>query len=266
MLEDKTLSETAKALGLGSLLPAVYGDLLSPAAKELGEGLATIAKAVKISLAPVEATVWGYERIREWLSIRVTSILAERRAKEIQPPPLSVAGPLIVQMLFASEEPDLREMYAKLLATSMDRATSDDAHPSFVTLIQQLTPDEARILHHLASLKQRWPCWTGDQESNELQSAMHQMCVESGVADSRKADLYVENLLRLRVFRHVATSESEYHPQGETRYGPYEPRVSTSHSEFIELTSYGRALLEACVADNNATEQDDATEDGSNRG
>lgn len=53
MLEDKTLSETAKALGLGSLLPAVYGDLLSPAAKELGEGLATIAKAVKISLAPV---------------------------------------------------------------------------------------------------------------------------------------------------------------------------------------------------------------------
>lgn len=59
MTEDKALSETAKALGVGSLLPAIYGDLVSPAAKELGEGLATIAKAVKISLAPVEATVWG---------------------------------------------------------------------------------------------------------------------------------------------------------------------------------------------------------------
>jgi abortive infection alpha-like protein len=160
-------------------------------------------------------------------------------------------------MLFASEEPDLREMYVKLLATSMDGATSDDAHPSFVTLIQQLTPDEARILHHLASLKQEWPYWTGDQESHELQSAMHQMCVDAGVADSTKADLYVENLLRLRILRHVAASESEYHPEGDTRFGPYEPSVSTKHSESIELTSYGRALLEACVVDNKATQQGD---------
>jgi len=247
MLEDKTLSETAKALGLGSLLPTVYGDLLSPAAKELGEGLATIARAVKISLAPIEAAVWGYERIREWLSIRVTSILAERRAKKIQPPPLSVAGPLIVQMLFASEEPDLREKYAKLLATSMDSATADDAHPSFVTLIQQLTPDEARILHHLASLKQEWPGWTGDPMSNQLQSAMRQVCIDAGVADSTKADLYVDNLLRLRVLRHVDGFEAI--------------AGSPGNSEFIELTSYGRALLEACVIGNNAIEQGDAPED-----
>ena len=264
MAEEKALSETARALGLGSLLPAVYGDLLSPAARELGEGLATIAKAVKISLAPVAATVWGYERIQEWLSIRVTCILAERRAKKIQPPPLSVAGPLIAQMLFASEEPDLREMYAKLLATSMDGATSDDAHPSFVTLIQQLTPGEARILRHLASLNEKWPSWTGDQDSAELQSAMRRMCVESGVTDPAKADLYVENLLRLRILRHVTGSESEYHPGGDTLHSDYGPSVSTKHSEFIELTSYGRALLEACVID-KAAQQDDPASDASRR-
>lgn len=252
MLDDKTLSETAKALGLGSLLPAVYNDLLSPAAKELGEGLATIAKAVKISLAPLEATVWGYGRIREWLSIRVTGILAERRAKMIQPPPLSVAGPLIVQMLFASEESDLREMYAKLLATSMDSATSDDAHPSFVTLIQQLTPDEARILRHIAGLKEVWPCWTGDPMSWQLQSAMRQMCIEAGVADSTKADLYIDNLLRLRILKHVDGFETSVgYP---------------SNSEFIELTAYGRALLEACVVDNEVTEQGDASDDALCRG
>ena len=63
MSDIKTLSETAKALGLGALLPTVYKDLLSPAAKELGDGLATIAKAVKIALAPVEATVWGMKKL-----------------------------------------------------------------------------------------------------------------------------------------------------------------------------------------------------------
>jgi Abortive infection alpha len=150
-------------------------------------------------------------------------------------------------MLFASEEPDLREMYAKLLATSMDSATSDEAHPSFVTIIQQLTPDEARILRHIASLKEHWPCWTGDPMSRQLQSAMQQMCIEAEVADSAKADLYVDNLLRLRVLKHV---------DGFDLPGWY-----PSNSEFIELTAYGRALLEACVVDNEATEHDDATGD-----
>jgi hypothetical protein len=255
MPEEKAILEAAKALGIEALLPTVYDDLLSPAARELGDGLATIAKAVKISLAPVEAAVWGYEKIREWLSTRVTSLLAERRAKEIQPPPLSVAGPLVFQILFASEEPDLREMYAKLLATSMDGATSDAAHPSFVTVIQQLTSDEARILRHLASLNEKWPFWRGDQESGELESAMRQMCAGAGITDAVKADIYVENLLRLRILRRFTSSEAEYHPEGYNRYGDYGASISTYNSEFIEITCYGRALLEACVMDNVVQKQ-----------
>ncbi len=246
-MDEKDLIEVAKGLGIGTLLPTVYADLLSPAARELGEGIATIAKAVKIALAPVEATVWGYERIRAWLCIRVTGLLAERQAKEIRTPPLSIAGPLVIQMLFTSDEPDLREMYAKLLATSMDCTTSDDAHPSFVTIIQQLTPDETRILHHISSLNEEWPCWNGDQESYELQSAMRQMCAQAQVTDPVKADIYVENLLRLRIFRHVTSSEAEYWDARDNRYGDYGASVSTHHSEFIEVTSYGKAFLAACV-------------------
>jgi hypothetical protein len=247
MAEDKTLSDTAKALGIGPLLPAIYGDLLSPAARELGGGLATVAKAVKISLAPLEATIWGYERIREWLSLRVTSILAERRTAEIQPPPLSLAGPLIVQMLFAAEEPDLREMYASLLASAMDNATASPAHPSFVALIQQLTPDEAKIIGQLSSIEEKWPTWAGDQESSDLEVAMRRLCVEANVIDSTNVDLYIENLLRLQLLRRFSGSESEYHPGGWYEHGEYEPSVSTTNFEVIELTAYGRAFLDACV-------------------
>ena len=253
MNDIKVLSETAKALGIGALLPTVYNDLLSPAARELGDGLATIAKAVKISLAPVEATVWGYEKIKEWLCIRVTSLLAERQAKEIHPPPLSIAGPLVIQMLFTSEEPDLRDMYAKLLATSMDGATSDDAHPSFITLIQQLTPNEARILRHLALSDKKYPSWYGEQDGDELQSAMRQMCAAAQVKDAVKSDIYVENFLRLRIFRHVTSSETEFYESSrESYYEGSGGTVKTHNYEFIELTSYGRALLEACVIDKTA--------------
>lgn len=70
--------------------------MLQPAARQIGDGLATVAKAVRISLAPIQAGIWGYEQIKEWLCISVTLILADRKAKKIESPPLSIAGPLIL--------------------------------------------------------------------------------------------------------------------------------------------------------------------------
>lgn len=51
MEEEKQIIDAAKALGLGELVPEVYRDMLQPAARQIGDGLATIAKAVRISLA-----------------------------------------------------------------------------------------------------------------------------------------------------------------------------------------------------------------------
>lgn len=255
MNESKIIKETVEALGLKSLLPEAYNDLLSPAARELGEGLATIAKGVKISLAPIEATVWGYEKIRDWLSVNVTRILANRKATDITPPPLSVSGPLTLQMVFSSEEPDLREMYAKLLASAMDVRTASGAHPSFVTLIQQLTADEAKIINYIASLGQDWPNWQGKTDAasgseKDLWEKMRKICVNAKVSHSEKADIYIENLLRLRLLRHNTSAEAHYQPEGSSHYADWGPHVITDEYEFIELTAYGRAFIDACVSDN----------------
>jgi len=253
MNEDKQRQEVAKALGLSSLLPAAYNDLLSPAARELGEGLATIAKAVKIALAPVEATVWGYEKIRQWLSLRVTKILADRKVTEVIPPPLTIAGPLTLQMIFASEEPDLREMYANLLASAMDARTAGDAHPSFVTLIQQLTPDEARIVSLIASLNQKWVSWDGKPSAklgsdDELWEKLRKFCFEAKIKHTDKVDIYIENLIRLRLLRHQTWSTAEYHPEGAGPYGDWDAKVTNDDYEYVELTAYGRAFINSCVA------------------
>jgi len=57
MEEEKQIIEIAKALGLGELAPEIYHDMLQPATHQIGDGLATIAKTVKISLAPLEAGI-----------------------------------------------------------------------------------------------------------------------------------------------------------------------------------------------------------------
>jgi len=254
MIENKVVKDTANALGIGSVLPAVYNDLLSPAVRELGDGLVTLAKAVKIALAPIEATVWGYERIREWLAVRVTRILADRKATDINCPPLSISGPLILHMVFSSEEPDLREMYARLLASAMDSRTSGDAHPSFVSIIQQLTADEAKIVAHIASLEKVWPNWSGKASGcsavdNNLWKQMRQVCADAMILHGDKADLYIENLLRLRLLQYITSAEASYHPAGHDNHGDWGPHVTTDEYEFIELTAYGRGFINACVAD-----------------
>lgn len=253
---NKELQDVADALGIKPLLPAVYNDLLSPAARELGDGLATIAKAVKIGLAPIEASVWGYEKVKAWLSLRVTNLLAERNTTDVIVPPLSISGPLTLQIMFASEENELREMYANLLASAMDKRTAGDAHPSFVTIIQQLTADEARVISRIASLSDTWPCWHGKSNGilssgDNLWENMDNFCLQAQVVSPENIPVYIENLIRLRLLRHVSGTEPIYEPEGGDKDGCWGPSVKTNDWEFIELTAYGRAFITACVPQNS---------------
>jgi len=51
----------------------------------------------------------------------------------------------------------LKEQYANLIATSMDSATAVEAHPAFVEILKQLTPDEAKILQFFPRIGQHEP-------------------------------------------------------------------------------------------------------------
>lgn len=251
MEEDKQIIDAAKALGLGELVPEVYRDMLQPAARQVGDGLATIAKAVKISLAPLEAGIWGYEQIKEWLSIRVTRILADRKIKKVETPPLSIAGPLVFQLIFAKDEPELKELYASLLSSAMDPSETS-AHPSFVSIIQQLTSDEAKILRHIAHIDEDWPSLSEDsaaegyaKESISLQ--FKNWCEQAGVVHLNRSDAYMDNLVRLRILHEVIGNDAKYDPAGYNQYGDYDASVSNTEYAFVELTAFGRLFLSACI-------------------
>lgn len=213
MDEEKQIIEAAKALGVNELLPELYHDMLQPAVREVGDGLATIAKMVKISLAPLEAGVWGYNQIKEWLSLRVTGILGKRNVTKVAKPPLSIAGPLVFQLLFAKDEPELREMYASLLASAMD-SNNKSAHPSFVSIIQQLTPDEARVLKYINSLDNEYPILEEytDSENFALESITNQFndwCKKADIKFNENSNAYMDNLIRLRIMYLFTSNDTE---------------------------------------------------------
>lgn len=130
----------------------IYQDLIQPAAKEIGTALGTVAKTINIALAPISATVWSFETFQEFISTRVAKKLKTTPQECISTPPLSVIGPALDSLRYSNED-ELQEMYANLLANALDTRTSSNVHPSFVEIIKQLSPQEALLLKSLSETK-----------------------------------------------------------------------------------------------------------------
>jgi len=143
--EDKIKSRVDSVTSLIKAIP-IYHDTLQPAAKQIGQSLETVTKTVNIALAPIKALVWGYERIEDFISNRVSEKLKNVPNESIITPSPQVAGPAVEALRFAGHDINLRELYANLLATSMDKNTIHKAHPAFVEIIKNLTSDEAILM------------------------------------------------------------------------------------------------------------------------
>lgn len=248
-----TAIKVAKELGIKEIAPKVYEDLLQPSVQELGQGLVVVAKAISVSLAPLEATVWGYERIKEWLSIKLTKKLASKDPSTLQTPPLIVAGPALMNLAFAYDEAGLREMYVNLLSTSMDKFESEKAHPSYVQIIQQLSSDEAKILGGLKDFDLTTTIFyyndneSIDSNSKTISSQFKMLCYSVGVSNVSQSDTYLDNLIRLRILAETKSTEARYVSAGGDCSGTWEPHISQDYSEIIEFTEYGYDFVKVCL-------------------
>lgn len=147
------IKETLEAVqGIVEAVP-VYEDMLQPASKEVGKSLLTITKVVNVALSPLTGLVWGYEKIANYLETRMAEKLKDVPEENISTPPPSIAVPAIEALRYTGEVDELREMFSNLIATAMNKETTSLAHPSFVEIIKQLHPDEAKIIRSLSDTR-----------------------------------------------------------------------------------------------------------------
>lgn len=69
-------------------------------------------------------------------------------------PPLHIIGPAIDASKYYLESEELRQLFANLIGSSIDTRKSEQTHPSFVEIIKQLSPIDARILENFMMLDQ----------------------------------------------------------------------------------------------------------------
>lgn len=267
--EDNQKSGTTKEMidavtGLVGAVP-VYQDLLQPAAQQLGKALGTVAKTVNVALTPLSLVIWGYEKIGVFIEEKVTERLRNTPTHDIITPKPNVAGPAIEALRFTGHEPSLSDMYANLLASAMDRSTADFAHPAFVEIIKQLTPEEAKMLK-LFRDKNAFPLITLRADLEERQGGTDWVSNFSHLwklCDSDRPDLYppfIDNLCRLGLVEIpngvYLTANDAYEPlesdplitqvmdEIKAESGLYTPRINR---KMVRRTPLGELFIDACV-------------------
>lgn len=269
--EEKAGSVTEIAKAIGEIVDKVpvYQDAVQPAAKELGKGLQVVAKAVNAALIPVEGLIWGVEQIRDFVRERVTKKLESVPPEDIQQPKPHIAVPAIEALRYTGTEENLSDLYANLLATSMDKATAYRAHPGFVDMIKNMCPDEAKIMRFL-SVQQYYPIVNIKSVSNADQSfqVFHRhlslIGLDAKCEHPALAANYLDNLARLGLIQ-IETSvrmqkdepyvRIEEHPEIKQiieSLKKIEGRTVEVEKIRLAVTDLGKQFIRACVVDKDA--------------
>ena len=252
---DKIIGETIKALGLGAVVPELYRDLLQPASRELGKNLLTVARTISIALAPLEGATWGYDKIKEWLAVKLTRKLSKVLPENIQTPPMVIAGPTLFELHFVKDERELKEMSANLLAAAMNSEIANNVHPSFVQILKQLSPDEAKVLKYFSDNpewhKEFYEVTDGQnypiEKSLTISDHFHEICKLSGAVNPNNSNTYLDNLLRLKILDTAFETDSQYIPEYGDRHGIYGPLVKNKITRWLFTTPFGDHLISTCV-------------------
>lgn len=255
---DGNIKNTVEAVtGLVKAVP-IYQDALQPAAIEVGKALCTVAKTIHIALAPISAMVWGYDQITDFVSTKVAEKLNNVPSNRITPPNPNIAGPILEALKYAGHEDTLSDMYANLLATSLDSNVAANAHPAFVEVIKQLTPPEAQLIKHLAITFNYSPeiiVLRMERSSHEdafLFSNEHQiygafcrLCkqVLPQISDD-VAMTFLDNLRRLQIIE-IDVSTSQSIPSRRKAVIPIE--LKHQQNEILKFTYFGMKFVNACI-------------------
>jgi hypothetical protein len=220
-------AEVAKAAAatLSQLLPAVYWDGLAPGVRQVGAALESVLGLLPLLAMPAE---WLRRRSSIWLErnlIAYAERLADVPSDRIRPVPPEIGVPLVSRLAAVADEV-LAQRYVELLDKASVCETQAHAHPGFLHKLDQLSPDEARLLPRLRH--QSHPCLearlvrVSDRAFWELRTGLTGWELSDDLAFVDNLPLYLTNMESLGLLRVLwdrqlqgadyATLEATYRP------------------------------------------------------
>lgn len=196
-------------------VPNLYDDTFKPPAKESGKILERIPRLINAALAPLDIWIrkreFNVQETEKILSKKLQNVAEE---KIVTPEPY-VAVPALQAISYSMDSKELRELYANLLAKSMQVDTKDTVHPSFVEIIRQLSPFDAQLLNSI--FQRNYPsypivCTRLQISHNNFEGVnidKHILSPKFGVdiSNYKNYAISIDNLIRLNVIDVTYTSK-----------------------------------------------------------
>lgn len=246
------------------LLKEVYGDLAKPGVQQVGLAIGTIFGLGNTLLMPLALKNEKAKLVLENNLNRYREKLENVPNDQICEVVPEIGVPVIEKFLYVTNE-ELSEMYAELLAKASQTQHANVAHPSFVNILSNMSPDEAVLLKSIRHVPFGIPYievrlqrkdkyeWLTLNEMMPGVPHLDQLNTPSNIY------AYISNLEGLGLLR----IRSDIFMAGENVYEPLEENAKTIYSNLassnqdrdltfsrgrIDITPLGRLFMLACFS------------------
>lgn len=90
------------------------------------------------------------DKLKKSLEEKIKSIPEERKIE----PDTQIAAQALEDAKYCAENKEVREMFANLIASTMDSQIYKGVHPSYSSILKQMTPDDAKFLKRFCMREQ----------------------------------------------------------------------------------------------------------------
>ena len=229
-MEDLTglgkVAESVAKLGDSKLPNKAYEDLAAGPMRESGKFFVDLVKAFRFIAFPIQFLASWQDRLTAHLE-KVKLKVPEDRQQEAAP---SIALPILLDLRFMEDDNPLTELYLNLLARAIDKKRCNEAHPAFVKIIEQLSPDEAMVMWRFSE-RDSWVKPPPSEQSVET-TFPHESLMYPENFSIYAEHLHALNLLRLPL---ILPSPGE------------EPFPLNYGGQDIYITRFGQQFVEACI-------------------
>lgn len=131
---------------VGKTAAELSREVLSPPATELGR---VLGDAITVSFGWLEKMKVKQEHNIKLFKEGLQNGLDNIKPENIVQPQLHIMGPAIDACKYYIESEELRQLFINLIVSSSDSSKQSKVHPSFVEIIKQLSPEDARCFRYL---------------------------------------------------------------------------------------------------------------------
>ena len=261
MIMENVIVDLVKATP--NILGQVYGDLAQPSVKAVGNALGTVFEFSTSFLLPVKLLNEKFKlnftkRINEYKE-KLEQIPEEKQC-EVHP---QIGTPIIEKLSYTTNE-EIADLFTTLLVNASNIDMVNTAHPSFVNMIERMSPDEARLLKYLKGKDEIQYC---DFNGNVLKGegyhtiADHITLLDSEVElqYSNNLNAYLANFISLGILidmSGVYKIDKTIYNKIREKYGlkqkesvlvPNIFKSITVKESYYKITDFGKLFIKACI-------------------